>query len=377
MKSIILIWNLLLCVTLYGQARKEILYVGTFSIRESKGIYVFELNRANGSLKLIQTVPGPESPNFLEIHPEGKYLYSVNRAPVNPGESYGSVVSYAIDPKTGKLTMINQVSSFGKDPCHISLDKTGRWAFVSNYSEGNFVVLPVFEDGSLGGAPSDSKKYSGKSVNKFRQDQPHIHSAEVSPDNKFVYVADLGTDRIHTYSIDVIKGKILPVDETKVAPGAGPRHFTIHPSGNFGYLAEELTSTVAAFNIDKASGKLSILQDTIASLPPDSKEVNISADIHTDKTGRFLYMSNRGYDGITAYTIKPDGKLQHVGYQKTGGKTPRNFLVDAKGKFLWTAHQDTDNITVFRINQANGTLIPAKISISVPSPVCIRQLTLK
>jgi 6-phosphogluconolactonase len=377
MKSFILICSVLLSLGTYAQQRKEIIYVGTYSIRESKGIYVFELNRSNGGLKLIQTVEGLESPTYLEIHPSRKFLYSVNRGGISKGEPFGSVTAYAIDSSTGKLTFINHVSSFGKDPCHITFDKSGDWAFISNYSEGNFVVLPIFDDGSLG-APSDSKKYFGRSANRLRQDQPHIHSAQVSPDNRFVYVSDLGTDKIYTYSIDSSNGKIIPAEksEVNVSPGAGPRHFTIHPAGTFAYSAQELTSTVGVFQVDRNNGTLKLLQDTVRSLPKEIKDVNTSADIHTDPTGKFLYVSNRGYDGISIFSIRPDGTIELAGHEKTMGKTPRNFLIDSRGKYLWAANQNTDNVSVFRINPATGKLTFTKVQIHVPSPVCLKQLSL-
>lgn len=378
MKLHLLVCTLFLCVVAHAQPRKEIIYVGTYSIRESKGIYVFELNRANGGLKLIQTIEDLSSPTFLEVHPEGKFLYAVNRGSINQGDSFGSASAYAIDPKTGKLTFINHVSSFGKDPCHIALDKKGDWAFISNYSEGNLVVLPVFQDGSLG-APSDSKKYSGQSVNRLRQDQPHIHSAVISNENRFAYVSDLGTDKIHTYEIDTVNGRINAIDQSAISltPGAGPRHFAIHPGGRWAYSAEELSSTVGIFEVDSMSGALTVLRDTVPSLPENTNEINTSADIHIDRAGKFLYVSQRGFDGVSVFSISQDGSLQMVGHQKSMGKTPRNFLVDAKGKFIWVANQDSDNISAFRINAKTGLLTYTNIQIPVPSPACIKQLELK
>jgi 6-phosphogluconolactonase len=378
MKSYLLACAVFLCAAVQAQIRKEIIYVGTYSIRESKGIYVFELNRSNGSLKLIQTIDDLSSPTYLEIHPSGRFLYAVNRGPINKGESFGSATAYAIDPQTGKLEFINHVSSYGKDPCHISFDKSGNWAFVSNYSEGNFIVLPVFEDGSLG-APSDSKKYSGKSVNRLRQDQPHIHSAEVSKDNRFVYVSDLGTDKVYTYAIDTLNGKVNATGffETPVTAGSGPRHLAIHPEGRWAYSAEELSSTVGIFEIESLTGALKLVRDTVPALPAGTKEINTSADIHTDPFGKFLYVSQRGFDGLTIYSIMPDGNIRLAGHQKSMGKTPRNFLVDAKGKYVWIANQDTDNITVFRVNPKTGLLTYSNIQVAVPSPVCIKQLQLK
>jgi 6-phosphogluconolactonase len=378
MKSFILVCSILLSTGVFGQVRKEIIYAGTYAIRDSKGIYVFELSRANGSLKNIQTINDLESPTYLEIHPSGKYLYAVNRGALVKGESFGSVSAYAIDPKTGKLTFINHVSSYGKDPCHITFDRSGEWAFISNYSEGNFIVLPVFEDGSLG-APSDSKKYSGRSTNRLRQDQPHIHSAEVSPDNRFVYVSDLGTDKIYTYELDTVNGKIIPAfkPEVVVTAGSGPRHFAFDKTGNYAYSAQELSSTVGVFGVDRTNGALQLLRDTIKSLPVGASEVNTSADIHTDPSGKFLYVSNRGFDGLSIYAIQPDGSINLTGHQKTMGKTPRNFLVDKKGKYLWVANQNSDNITIFRINPRTGLLTFTNMQTPIPSPVCLKQLELK
>ncbi len=377
MKYSILVLFLLIVATAFPQ-EKEIIYVGTHSVRDSKGIYVFELNRAKGTLKLIQTIMDRNSPGFLDIHPNGRFLYSVNNAPVDGHDGSGSVSAFQIDRKTGKLTFINSVSSFGENPCHITLDKSGEWAFISNYNEGNFVVLPILQDGSIG-APSDSKKYSGNSVNKFRQEKPHIHSAVVSIDNKFVYVSDLGTDKIYTYSIDHKNGKIEPANpaETAVSPGAGPRHFTFHPSGNFAYSAEELTSTVGVLAVNKTTGSLSIIQDTVRSLPTTFSGTNTSADIHTDPKGQYLYMSNRGADLISVFAIDINGKITLKGSQSTMGKTPRNFLVDKKGRFLWVANQNSDNLVTFRINPKTGMPVFTGTSTKIPSPVCVRQLVLK
>lgn len=377
MKNLILPLLLLSTLTMFAQNEKEILYVGTFSIRDSKGIYVYELNRAKGSVTLIQTITDLPSPSFLAIHPSGNYLYSVNRGAVN-GEPSGSASAFRIDRKTGKLTFINHVSSFGKEPCHITVDKTGEWAFISNYNEGNLVVVHIHQDGSLG-AVSDSKKYYGNSVNKFRQEQPHIHSAQVSADNRFLFVSDLGTDKIYSYTIDVKNGRIQPTSsgEATASPGAGPRHLAIHPGGKFAFSAQELTSTVGVYAIDPYTGNLKLLRDTVRSLPTGAKEVNTSADIHTDRRGKFLYLSNRGEDLISIFEIKPDGNLLLKGNQKTRGKTPRNFLVDNKGRFLWVANQNSDNITIFRINPKTGMLTFTGQEIKVPSPVCIKQISLK
>jgi len=365
-----------LSIASQAQVKKEILYVGTFSVRGSQGIYAFTFNRAKRTLTPLQTIPSLESPSYLEIHPSKKFLYSVNRGKADAADLGGSVSAYGIDPKTGRLSGLNHRPSYGADPCHISFDKEGNYALVSNYNEGNIVVLPLFDDGLIGN-PSDSKKYTGSSVDTARQQSSHIHSAKVSPDNKFLYVADLGTDKLYTYQFKSGDGKLIPATtaETQVAPGAGPRHFTFHPNGKFLYLAEELTSTVSVFSINKSTGTLTLVADTIPSLPVTFSARNTSADIHTDPKGTFLYVSNRGFNGITIYSILPSGKLKFVGTQGTG-KTPRNFMIDPKGEFLFVANQDSDTITLFRITPKTGRLTPTGKPVKTPSPVCLKMLSI-
>jgi 6-phosphogluconolactonase len=379
MKRILLLSVIILTYTSVGaQSNKEILYVGTFSVRGSQGIYAYTFNRAKPALTLLQTVPSLESPSFLDVHPSKKYLYSVNRGKADITDQGGSVSAYGIDPKTGTLSGLNHKSSYGDGPCYIEIDKTGKFVFVPHYNEGNLTVLSLFKDGLLGSV-SDAKKYSGNSINAERQESPHIHAAVMSQDNKFLYVTDLGSDKIYIYEFNAETGTLQPAStpEVSVVPGAGPRHFTFHPSGNFAYLAEELTSTVGVFAVDKATGGLTILQDSVISLPDNFKDKNTSADLHTDGSGKYLYLSNRGADVLTIYSIANDGTISLIGYQPTGGKTPRNFLIDPKGEYVFVANQDTDTINIFRINAKTGKLTPVGKPVAVPSPVCLKLLSLK
>jgi 6-phosphogluconolactonase len=258
MKKILLyLLTVLTLCSARAQTKKEILYVGTFSVRGSQGIYAFSFDRTKRILKPLQTVPSLESPSYLTVHPSGKFLYSVNRGRADAMDNGGSVSAYGIDPKTGKFR-----PSYGDDPCYISIDKTGQFAFISNYNSG-LVVLPIFDDGLIGSA-SDAKKYFGNSVDEKRQGSPHIHSAVISPDNRFLYVCDLGTDKIYIYEFNVNNGRLASTSEVQVSPGSGPRHFTFHPSGKFAYLAEELTSSVCTFSVNKTTGALTVLEDTLS-----------------------------------------------------------------------------------------------------------------
>lgn len=355
------------------------MYVGTFFGNGSEGIYVFEFERARGRLKQIQVVPTPESPSFIALHPSGKFLYSANRGAVEEMKSSGSVSAFSIDQKTGKLTALNSRPSYGSSPCHISIDRTGKWAFISHYAEGNFVVLSLFDDG-LVGSSSDSRKHIGSSIHKERQEKSHVHSTVPSPDNKFIFVSDLGTDKIYSYSFNPADGRITPSahqPEVKVKAGAGPRHFTFHPNGKYAYSSEELTSTVAVFSYNASTGALDILQDSVKSLPDNFTGTNTAADIHTDPKGRFLYMSNRGHDAIAVYSIGESGKIKLLGHHPAKGKTPRNFMIDARGQYCFVANQGTDNIVLFRLDQKTGKLLPTTTQVKVPQPVSLGLLSLK
>ncbi|MVM33359.1 beta-propeller fold lactonase family protein [Spirosoma sp. HMF4905] len=356
-------------LTAQAQSAKEIMYIGTYSLRGSEGIYVFEFDRKTGTMQPIQSVSNAKSPSFLAIHPSGKYLYSVNEG---AAKTEGGVSAYTIDRATGKLTFLNGQSSLGAGPCHVSVDQTGKTAFVSNYGGGSLAVLPIKADGTLGEA-TDSVQDEGTGPNTQRQEKAHVHSATLAPDNRFVYVADLGIDKLNIYDIDVKASKIKPASTpyATVKPGSGPRHFTFHPNGKYAYLVEEMTSSVAVFSRNPQTGALTMLEDNVKTLPADFTGQNTSADIHIDPSGKFLYQSNRGYNALTIFAIGNDGKLTKVGDQPTEGKTPRNFLIDPKGEFVFVAHQDSDNITIFKRDQKTGKLTYTGQSVKVPAPVCV------
>ncbi|WP_461134650.1 lactonase family protein [Spirosoma lituiforme] len=365
-----LIMGVLTGISLAAQAQsgKEIMYVGTYSLRGSEGIYVFEFDRKTGAMQPVQAVSNAKSPSFLAIHPSGNYLYSVNEG----ADKRGGVSSYAVDKPTGKLTFMNGQSSLGAGPCHISVDQTGKTVFVSNYGGGSLTVLPVQANGHLA-APSDSVQDVGTGPNTQRQDKSHVHSATLAPDNRFVYVANLTTDRVNIFEIDTKTSTVKPASTpyAAVKPGSGPRHFTFHPNGKYAYLVEELTSTVAVFSRNAKTGALTLIDDHVKTLPEGFTGQNTSADIHIDSSGKFLYYSNRGANTLAIFAIGTDGRLTKVGDQPTEGKTPRNFLVDPKGEFVFVANQDTDNITIFKRDQKTGKLTYTGQSVKVPAPVCV------
>lgn len=377
MKKIISSWiTAVLLLAGTGQAfaqGKEIIYAGTNSLRGSKGIYVLDYDRASAKLSEIQTVDGGSSPNFLTVSPDRKFLYAAySTGTLNDGN--GSVMSFKIDPASGKLSKINEQSSEGRGPAHVSIDPKGRYVYISNYGAGSLVVYPVNKDGSLEKA-SDVIQHTGSSIVQGRQEAPHVHSAIPSADGRFLYVSDLGIDKIMIYEVQE-NGKLKPAATPygQNTAGAGPRHFAIHPNGNFAYSAEELTSTVASFKRDQKTGSLSPLE-RVPMLPEGFTGNNSAADIHFSPDGKFLYASNRGHESLAIYAVNANtGKLTLVGHENTGGKHPRNFMIDKKGEFALTANRDTDNVVVFKRDKSSGKLQPAGEEANIPAVICVVQL---
>jgi 6-phosphogluconolactonase len=288
------------------------------------------------------------------------------------------VSAFAINSGTGKLTFLNEVSSRGAAPCHLVVDKTGKYVLVANYSGGSVAVFPVLSDGRLGEA-SAFVQHTGSSVNPRRQAGPHAHSINLSPDNRFAIVTDLGLDELLVYLFDATKGSLAPNNPAfiKVNPGAGPRHFAFHPSGRFAYANNEMQSTLTAFSYDGASGIFHELQ-TVSTLPEDFKGNNSDAEVEVHPGGKFVYASNRGHNSIAVFAIDAGkGTLTRVVNVSAQGKTPRNFAIDPTGAYLFAANQDSDNIVVFRIDSKTGTLAPTGQELNVPTPVCVTFLPIE
>jgi 6-phosphogluconolactonase len=378
----------LLCSTEEASAQKRtpnkpyVVYVGTYTNKTaSKGIYAYRFDPGTGKLSSLGLAAESQDPSFVAVHPSGKYLYAVNEIDTFQGQKSGAVSAFSIDLKTAKLTLLNQVPSKGAGPCHVSVDKSGKFVLVANYDGGSVAVFPVREDGSLGSA-SAFVEHSGSSVNKERQEGPHAHWFSASPDNHFALAADLGLDEILIYRFNAAKGMLAPNDPpyAKVNPGAGPRHIAFHPNGKFAYVLTEMGDSVTAFAYKAGNGSLLPLQtvSALSMLHKDYKGPKEAAEIAVHPNGKFLYASNRGgIDTISVFSIDAaKGTLQLKDEYPTMGKTPRNCAIDPTGKFLLAANQESNNIVVFRIDATTGALSPTGDPVEVPAPVCIMFLRL-
>ena len=372
MKKIILAAFVVLYATAQAQKNESFLLIGTYTSGKSEGIYVYKFDSGTGqfdSISMIKT----SNPSFLAVSPDERFVYAVHED-ANAGKG-GDIAAFSFDKRQGKLSFINQQLSGGDHPCYVSVDKTGKWVAAANYTSGTVSILPINKSGGVDSATTVIQ-HSGYSVNSERQQGPHAHSAVFSKDNKYLFAADLGTDKLMIYSFDEKSGKLIEARPGFVMtePGAGPRHFTFHANNKYFYLIEELTGTVSAYKY--SNGSFELLQN-ISALPADYMGPIGSADIHTSPDGKFLYASNRGESNtIAIFQINSKtGWLTPVGHQSTLGKTPRNFNFDPSGNFLLVANQNTDEVVIFRVDKKTGLLTPTPRKIKVGKPVCLKWIS--
>lgn len=370
----------LLAMGVSGAERDYLAYTGTYTGKNSKGIYVFRFNAATGKLAPIGLAAESNNPSFLAIHPNHRLLYAAIEVGDLDGQKSGAVAAYSIDRSTGKLTFLNQVSSHGAAPCHVTVDKTGKNLFVANYDGGSIAVLPIGADGKLGEA-SAAIQHHGSSVNKERQQEPHAHCIRPSPDNRFALVADLGLDEVLVYRFDPAKGTLTPNDPPfgKTPAGAGPRHFAFSPNGKFVYVINEIQCTASTFAYDAKNGALHLL-DTISTLPDGYKVTteDSTAELRVHPSGKFVYGSNRGHDSITVFAVdSASGTLKTLERVSTQGKTPRGFDIDPTGSYLIAANQNSDSLVVFQIDHNTGKLTPTGQKIEAFAPVDVEFVPVK
>jgi 6-phosphogluconolactonase len=347
-------------------------YVGTYTGPISKGIYAFPFDPASGKAGSLELVAQTTSPSFLAVDARQHYLFAANEISNYEGKKSGGISAFALDSKSAKLAFLNEVSSRGAGPCHLAVDRTGKYVLVANYDSGSIAAFPIQQDGRLGEA-SSVIQHAGHGPDAERQEGPHAHDITISADNRFVIANDLGLDQLLVYHFDPTKGTLAANQPAfaSVEPGAGPRHSAFHPSGRFLYAINEIAGSISAFNYDAHSGVMRHLQ-TISTLPTDFKDKNESAEIVVHPSGKFLYGSNRGPDTIAVFAIDPaKGTLKLVETVPTQGKAPRNFAIDPSGKYLLAANQDSNNVVVFRIDPKTGRLTATGQVIEIPSPVCL------
>jgi 6-phosphogluconolactonase len=345
-------------------------YVGSRTTRERNargdGINVYRVDAATGGWTHVQLVDGLLNPSFLALDRSGRFLYCVH------GDA-SEISAFSIDPERGRLTFINQETTAGKNPVHLSVDPSNRFLIVANHVTSSLAVLPRHEDGSLGKFV-DLVVLEGQ-IGPHRVEQPFAkpHQVEFDPSGRFVIVPDKGLDCVFTFRLDEVTGKLIAVDAppAPAREGAGPRHVAFHPGGAVAYVVNELDSTVTAYRLDPRHGNLAPFQ-VVSALPDTFVGHSRAAEIMVSKDGRFVYASNRGHDSITIFAVDPaSGSLTNIGCEKSHGRTPRFFTLDPSGAWMFIANEDSDKIMTFMVDQQTGMLSHEGEATQTGSPVCI------
>ncbi len=365
----------ILLVSVSAAQQQYYLVTGTYTTGKSEGIYVYQFNSNVGSATAISHVK-ISNPSFVSVSPNEQFVYAVQEDAAINGKG-GEVAAFSFNKQTGILTYMNKQPSGGDHPCYVAVDKTGRWVVAGNYSSGSLSVLPVQADGSLGAATTIIQ-HEGSVPNVQRQSKPHVHCTLFSADNRFLFVPDLGIDKIMIYAFNATTGKLSPAKQpfAQSTAGAGPRHLCFHPSNKYAYLVEEMSGTVVVFKY--RNGKLKNKQ-RISSMPVGDTSDAGSADIHVSQDGNFLYASNRSNaNTIAIFRInQKNGKLAIIGHQSTFGRTPRNFNFDPSGNFLLVGNQNSDEIVIFKVDKVTGLLTDTQKRIEVGKPVCLKWIIVK
>lgn len=352
-------------------AEEPLVFISAFAPGEKGAIHAYKMNPQTGELKFVERTPDVEHPFFLAVSPDNKFLYSIHAPGKFSGKDNEFVSAFALEGRTGKLKLLNRQSSQGTASCYLDIDKSGKAVVVANYTTGSVASLPVKEDGSLG-EPETFIQHTGSSINPQRQKEPHAHCSVISPDQKFVFAADLGLDKILAYRLNPETAELTPAAQpfVRTIPGAGPRHLTFHPDGKQMYVINELKNSITEFDYNPESGML-IEGQTISTLPEDFTGTSHCADLKFTPDGKFLYGTNRGHDSIAAYQVDDQGKLTLIEITPSLGKGPQNLAVTADGNFLICANMPGNNVVVFQIDAKSGKLSPAGDPVEIPSPSCI------
>ena len=359
----------LFCV-LNSFSQNTYVFLGSYNKdKEAESIQIFQLDTLNGKLTKITSAKNVINPSYLTVSPNGKYVYACTETKT-PND--GNVSSFEFNPENKTLTFLNKQKSGGENPVYISVHKSGKWLVNANYTEGSVSVHPLLENGKIDSL-AQNFQYSDGSVHKERQTRSHVHSAVFSPQFDYLFLPDLGADKIRCYRFDETQKQ--PLTETtnpftKTDLEAGPRHFTFHPNQRFGYCIEEMAGAISVYQY--SNGTLEKIQ-RINTHPDKIKEGFESSDIHISPDGKFLYATNRGQENnIAIFAIDENGLLRNIDYQSTFGKHPRIFALDESGKFLIATNVISGNVVVFKRNSETGLLKKVGKEVKMENVSCVQ-----
>lgn len=368
LKINLLLITLLASFTVFSQ--NTYVFLGSYNQdKTAESILVYQLDTLNGKLTKVTSARNLINPSFLTVSPNGKYIYACTESKT---PNAGSVSSFEFNPKNKSLIFLNKQSSGGENPVYLSVHKSGKWLVNANYTEGSVSVHPLSEDGKIDSI-AQNFQYMDGSVNKKRQTRSHVHSAIFSPQFDYLFLPDLGADKIRCYQFDETQKKPLveaKVPFTKTDLESGPRHFTFHPNQKFGYCIEEMSGTISVYQYE--NGTLNKIQ-RINAHPDSITEGFESSDIHISPDGKFLYAVNRGKENnIAIFSVAENGFLTNIGYQSAFGKHSRVFAIDESGKFLIVTNVESGNVVVFKRNLKTGLLKKTGSEVKMANVSCVQ-----
>lgn len=348
------------------QHEKLSVFIGSYAEASGSGVYRYEFDATEGTLTLQDQVSGLKNPTFLNVDAANNRLYSIAEGADAEGAKVGDAVAFSTEGSG--LAQLNRKLAITAPSCHVQRDEDSGFVLLCSYHGGRISLVSLTDNGEIGEL-LDIQQHEGSGPHP-NQKSPHPHSTNFSPDGKFIFVPDLGIDRIVAYTLDKQNGKLIRHGETAVQPGAGPRHMKFHPNGKYAFVINELDSTIISFRYDAEKGSLEAVQ-TVSTLPEGFAEANGTAEIAISEDGRFLYGSNRGHDSLAAFEVDAEsGRLTLIGHASTEGKHPRHFALVPGGPFLIAANKDTNNAAVFRIADS-GMPVYTGYSVEISQPVCV------
>ena len=368
-QKIVLLLSFLIFTSLYSQ--KQFVFFGSYNWdKGSEAVYVYELDNKTGKLTKVASSSDVINPGYITVSSDGKYIYASSDAKT---PNYGTVSSFAFDADKKSLTFLNQQKTGGENPVYVNVDKSGKWLINATYNQATISVFPLLENGKIDSIAQHFKFTEGSGVNPTRQEKSHTHSAVFAPDYTTVLFADLGADKILQYPFDASQNKPLIYNQStfiNTKPGSGPRHITFSKNGKLVYSIEELAGMISVY--DFSENKLKKIQ-RIATHPDKITKGFESSDVHISTDGSFLYATNRGKENnIAIFKVLNDGKLESIGYQKTGGKHPRTFAIDETGKFIIVTNVISQDVTVFKRNLETGMLKKVGKPVKIKNVTCVK-----
>jgi len=351
-------------------AADPLVFISAFAPGDKGAIHAYRLDVATGRLREVHRTTDPENPFFMALSPDRKFLYATHARQFS-GSDDEQVAAYEIVGDDGQLKLLNRQSSRGRATCYVEVDATRKAVLVANYTSGSVTSLPVRKDGSLG-EPASFFEHRDPGIAPSKRKATHAHCTVVSPDNRFVYAADLAIDQVVSYRLEPTTAKLSPNQQpfVRTPRGAGPRHLTFHPNGKDVYVINETANSITSFSYESKTGVL-IERQTIATVPEDFDGTSHTADLKITPDGRFLYGTNRGHDSIAAYRIGADGRLTLLEIEPSLGKGPQNLAITSGGELLLCANMPGGNVVVFRIDSRTGRLSSAGEPLTVTMPSCI------